>query len=95
MSNLHSQIAQLGQSLGAHRVVLFGSRARGDCSERSDIDLAVYGLPDHQLGVFRFSLEELPTLLKFDLVAIDHHTSPELLEEIRQDGVTIYEADED
>ncbi len=95
MPTLFSQIAQLGQSLGAHRVVLFGSRARGDSTERSDIDLAVYGLPSHQLGTFRFALEELPTLLKFDLIAIDTDTAPELLEEIKKDGVTIYEADED
>jgi predicted nucleotidyltransferase len=30
---------------GAHRVVLFGSLARGEPSEQSDVDLAVEGLP--------------------------------------------------
>lgn len=95
MTTLLPQIAHLGATLGAQRIVLFGSRARGDHGDRSDIDLAVYGLPPHQLGTFRHGLEELPTLLKFDLVPIDQDTAPELLAEIQRDGVTIYEIDED
>jgi predicted nucleotidyltransferase len=40
----------LTSRFGARRVVLFGSFARGDTTERSDVDLAVEGL-DH-LGYF-------------------------------------------
>ena len=36
-------------ALGVRRVVLFGSLVRGTFGERSDIDLAVEGLPDGQL----------------------------------------------
>lgn len=35
------EIRQIAKSYGVERVVLFGSRARGDYRERSDIDLAV------------------------------------------------------
>ena len=45
---LKKQIADLGQSCGASCIILFGSRARGDNHERSDIDLAVFGLPEAQ-----------------------------------------------
>ena len=37
---------RIGQNTHVERVALFGSRARGDERERSDIDLAVIG-PDH------------------------------------------------
>ena len=45
LNELYRQIAVLGRKFGASRIVLFGSRARGDAQERSDIDLAVYDLP--------------------------------------------------
>ena len=79
-------IVQLARKYGLSRVVLFGSRARGDNWERSDVDLAVAGG-----DVVRFSLdvdEELPTLLMFDVVNLDGPVQPELLEEIQRDGVS-------
>lgn len=36
-------IKDLAQRYALHKVILFGSRARGDNRERSDIDLAVSG----------------------------------------------------
>lgn len=58
------------------KVTLFGSRARGDNKLTSDIDLAVYlvdSVKDKSLQVAMFSndLEELDTLLKFDVVIMD------------------------
>lgn len=89
-----AQIATLGATFGAKKIVLFGSRARGDNHERSDIDLAVYGLPFANVGQFSFELEELPTLLKFDVVQVNADTSVALVAEIEKDGVLFYEADE-
>ena len=58
----------------------------------SDIDLAIYGMPERQQASFYFAVEEeLQTLLKFDLVHITEHTSPALLQNIQKDGVTLYE----
>ncbi len=39
----------LADEFGATRVVLFGSHARGDATEASDIDLLVYGIPLREL----------------------------------------------
>jgi len=89
---LKKQIAALGQSCGASCIILFGSRARGDNCERSDIDLAVLGLPETQKGNFWAGIEDLPTLLKFDIVFVDSFTSPALLAEVERDGVILYEA---
>ena len=89
---LKKQIADLSQCCGASCIILFGSRARGDNHERSDIDLAVFGLPEAQKGNFCAGIDELPTLLKFDIVFVDSFTSPTLLAEVERDGVILYEA---
>lgn len=91
---LARQIHDLAAQSGASRLVLFGSRARGDHRERSDIDLAVWGLRGMAFGRLRLALEELPTLLSFDLVCADACTDPNLLENIAREGVTLYAADE-
>lgn len=83
------EIRALAEKYNVSKVVLFGSRARGDFHKKSDIDLAVYG------GDFvRFSLdadEETYTLLKYDFVDMGGYVQPELLESIRNEGVVLYE----
>lgn len=91
---LVQQLQDLAARSGASRMVLFGSRARGDHRERSDIDLAVWGLKGMDVGRLRLALEELPTLLSFDLVCADACTNPKLLETIAREGVVLYAADE-
>ncbi len=71
------------------RVILFGSRARGTNTERSDIDIAVYG---GDFDSFYWDIKEnVHSLLMFDVVEVDAGISEELEEEIRKDGVIIYE----
>ena len=88
--NLASQLSALARKYGARRLVLFGSRARGDHRPRSDIDLAVYDMPVENRGVFWLEAEELPTLLKLDLVHISPGMDPAFLHNIEKDGVTLY-----
>ena len=52
MEQLYSQLAALARRYGAKRLVLFGSRARGDNRNNSDIDLAVYGMPEDSRAAF-------------------------------------------
>lgn len=71
------------------KVVLFGSRARRTNTERSDIDIAVYG---GDFDAFYFDIKEkINSLLMFDIVEADKKISDELQNEIRKDGVVIYE----
>ncbi len=84
---VETEIIQLAKAHGIQKVILFGSRARGDNWERSDIDLAVSGG-----DIPRFALDlEVWTLLLFDVVNLDEPVQPSLLEEIARDGVVIYE----
>ncbi len=77
---------------GAEKLMLFGSRARGTHRPTSDIDLAVFGLDSTHARRLYLALEDLPTLLQFDLVCVDNNTSPALLHNIEIEGVEIYNA---
>ena len=89
MENLYRKIAAIGRRFQAERVVLFGSRARGDNRSRSDIDIAVFGASPDDLPAFREQLDELPTLLEFDLVFVTEQTDPKLVANIERDGVIL------
>lgn len=82
-----AQIASAGRRF-ATRVVLFGSRARGDHRPRSDMDIAFYGAATGYLA-FAEAMEQLPTLLEFDCVHITEHTSPELIHNIQKEGILL------
>ena len=88
----YQQAVRLARQYGANRVVLFGSRARGDHRPQSDVDLAIWGMPQEQQAAFWAAMEELDTLLQFDLVHIGKDTSPALLENIKKDGVILMDA---
>lgn len=90
MEQIYHQLANLAKRHGAKRLVLFGSRARGDYHERSDIDLAIYGMPESSRGAFWLDVEELPTLLKLDIVHISPGMDPCFLSNVERDGVTLY-----
>lgn len=71
------------------KVILFGSRARGTHTERSDIDIAVVG---GDFDAFYWDIKDnTHSLLMFDIVNMDESTSDDLREEIEKDGIMIYE----
>lgn len=79
----------LAQKHGIQKVILFGSRARGNNSERSDIDIAVYG---NNFDAFYWDIkEQVHSLLSFDIVDLNTNISDELKEQITLEGVVLYE----
>lgn len=83
------EIIELAIRYNLDKVVLFGSRARGEYRRTSDIDLAVMGG-----DVARFAMdveEETSTLLKFDVVNMNSAVQPELKKSIEQEGKVLYE----
>lgn len=83
------EITDFAKKYKVEKVILFGSRARGDFKRTSDIDIAVSG------GNFdRFALdvdEETSTLLKFDIVDLDREMQDALRESIEREGILLYE----
>ena len=92
---LITQIRELARRHPIQRVVLFGSRARRDHHAASDIDLAVFPLPDfNSRGLVSSEIDELATLLKIDLVFVEEQTDAVLLDRIKREGVVLYERSE-
>lgn len=83
------EICEIAKRCQVDKVLLFGSRARGDFKRTSDIDLAVTG------GDFlRFALdveEETSTLLEFDIVDLDRCMQQALRDSIEKEGRVIFE----
>ena len=72
---------------------LFGSRAKGTHSDRSDVDLAVGG----EVGPLRAEaiaseLDELPLPYRFEVQSLDHIHYRPLLEHIERVGILVYSA---
>ena len=83
------EICTFAKQYNVEKVILFGSRARGDFHRTSDIDLAIIGG-----DVARFALdvdEETTTLLKYDIVDLSGVVQPELRQSIEKEGKLIYE----
>ena len=84
-----AEIRHFAEIYQVKKVLLFGSRARGDFRRTSDIDLAVSG------GDFnRFALdvdEETSTLLEYYIVNLDTEMQDELRESIEKEGRVLYE----
>lgn len=86
-----SELVEYAKASNLEKIILFGSRARGNHTERSDIDLAVSGGNFEKF--YWYIKEEMHTLLMFDIINLDVGISDELEKEIQRDGVLIYEKD--
>ena len=86
---VEDDIVRIAKKSNVKKVILFGSRARGTNSERSDIDLAISG--GNTLDFYYDVEEKAHTLLMFDVVDLDKGISEELQAEIKKDGVILYE----
>ena len=83
------EIKEFAKKNGVKKVILFGSRARGNFERASDIDLAAEGGDVLQ---FKMDLkEEASTLLDFDVVDLSQKIQEKLLHSIQKEGIVIYE----
>ena len=72
-------------------VVLFGSRATGIATPRSDIDLATRGISDdHIIGRLALDLDDLPIPQQCDVQACEKVTYEPLRRHIESVGIVIY-----
>ena len=73
--------------------VLYGSRAKGNFKQGSDIDLTLYGsaLSLKTLLKIESDLDELLLPYKIDLSLFEHIADPDVIDHIRRVGVVFYE----
>ena len=84
----YNRIKEVIKNNQDYKFILFGSRARGDYKNTSDIDIAVKeNIPREEQYKIMNEIDLLNIIYKIDLVFIDEKTNPELLESIKRDGV--------
>lgn len=88
-----TQIREIATRYKIDKLVLFGSRARGDHSPVSDYDIAVFGkhLSPLDKACFCADTDEIETLKKIDIVFVHDSATDELIENITRDGVILAE----
>jgi uncharacterized protein len=93
MDSVIEQIREIAIKYKIDKLVLFGSRARGDHSPVSDYDIAIYAknLSVLDRANFRADIDEIETLKKIDIVFVFDSATDELMKNIKRDGVILYE----
>jgi predicted nucleotidyltransferase len=84
----------LGLYPQVEKAVLYGSRAKGNYKNGSDIDLTLFGGPDLTMKVLYSIMDAIDDLLlpyTFDLSIFNHISDPDVIEHIQRVGVTLYE----
>ena len=76
------------------KVTLFGSRAIGDATERSDIDLVTHGMQDGRaVARIGLDLEDLPIPQICEIQGYERIKAESLKRHIDVDGIVIYDRD--
>lgn len=91
ISNIKNAVAKVGKKYGINKAYLFGSYARGDADEYSDVDIMIdRGKINSliKLGGFENELED--ELGKSVEVVTEDGVRPKLLEFIKTDRILIY-----
>ena len=90
MDKTIEQIKKLAAQYHATKLVLFGSRARGDHHARSDYDFAVWGVDSRKQPLFQSAVDnDMNTLYSVDLVFVTDRTDASLLENIEKEGIPL------
>lgn len=90
---LRAIISKARNKLDLERIVIFGSRARGDHTAQSDYDLCFYLRSQRGWADFVIDVQDnAATLCGLDLVNFNE-VDPELATEIARNGVCLYECE--
>ena len=85
-------LKNLGLKYNAEKVILYGSRARGDNHETSDYDVAFFGITNrnYQAEIWYACEWEAPTLKNIDTL-FDNRADEKILNRIEKEGTVLYE----
>lgn len=86
---IYKQIIEITKQYNC-KFVLFGSRARGDYKENSDIDIAIFGKIDEKTEyAIRNSFDLLNIPYTIDIVFVDKGIKEKLENSIKKEGVEL------
>jgi len=78
------------QSYGVRKAALFGSRAKGNFSPGSDIDIAIFDeFSHHQYLDLKDQLDKIGLVQRIDLIKVTEKTDQEIVDHIDRVGVLI------
>ena len=82
----------LAEYSNAEKAVIFGSRATGEFSNASDIDIAVFApfMDEEVFAQLWFDLDNLPIVFKMDIIHFDTLANETMKEKILQEGKIFY-----
>ncbi|GAB7386966.1 nucleotidyltransferase domain-containing protein [Bacillaceae bacterium] len=85
------------RNIEVEKVLLFGSRSRGDHKSSSDIDLAIEanGLSAKEMNLLEDRIRQIDTAYDFDIVFLDKLKKEQLRKKIKKEGIVIYERGKD
>lgn len=88
-----SQITRkIAENPNVNKIILFGSRAKGNPRQGSDIDLAVWGnsLSLNDLLEMSVKMEKMEIAYKVDIIHFEKTENKDVLEHIRRVGIILY-----
>jgi uncharacterized protein len=91
ISRIHAVFARHPQ---VEKAILYGSRAKGNFKNGSDIDLTLIGKEDLNLELLYRIIDEIDDLLlpyTFDLSIFHQISDPDVIDHIKRVGVVFYE----
>ena len=86
--DVYDKINNIIQKNSEYKFKIFGSRARGDFKNTSDIDIAIFeNVTKEKEYKIRNECDKLDIIYKIDIVFVDNTIKKELLNSIMRDGV--------
>jgi predicted nucleotidyltransferase len=92
-SQAHTQEKVLSNSPDVTKAILYGSRAKGNYKNGSDIDLTVMGNALTLKTIYKIEneLDDLLLPYKIDLSIFENISNPDLIDHINRVGIIFYE----
>jgi predicted nucleotidyltransferase len=94
-STIHKIISVFAKHSKIEKVLLYGSRAKGNYRNGSDIDLTLIGdeLSYSQLSGIELNIDDLLLPYSFDISIFKDIENPNLVDHINRVGIVLYEKD--
>ena len=91
-SDLNNVISILLKNQKIDEIILFGSRAKGNFKEGSDIDIALKGVSLKLMDIIDATIEIDSLILpyKFDLIIFDRINKKTLIDHINRVGIVLF-----